>query len=111
MSGRADTSGPEGASRWTALRLHARDNVAVALCDLAAGTRPRLADAAEPPVLADAVGIGHKFALVAFAAGDPVIKYGQVIGHATRAIRAGEHVHLHNLEGVAGHAARHGSAS
>jgi altronate hydrolase len=40
---------------------------------------------------------GHKIALVDIAAGADVIKYGVPIGHATRAIAAGEHVHTHNL--------------
>jgi altronate hydrolase len=35
--------------------------------------------------------------LHAIAAGEPVCKYGQVIGHATAPIMPGEHVHVHNL--------------
>ena len=41
---------------------------------------------------------GHKYARRAIAAGENVIKYGSPIGHATRDIRAGEHVHTHNLQ-------------
>src|SRR5690606_15764332 len=40
---------------------------------------------------------GHKVAIAPIAEGEPVLKYGQIIGYATRAIRPGEHVHLHNL--------------
>ena len=40
---------------------------------------------------------GHKYALRPIAAGENVIKYGMPIGHATRDIAAGEHVHTHNL--------------
>ena len=40
---------------------------------------------------------GHKIALRPIASGAPVIKYGQVIGAATRDIIAGEHVHTENL--------------
>jgi len=40
---------------------------------------------------------GHKYARRAIAAGESVVKYGQPIGHATRAIAPGEHVHVHNL--------------
>ncbi len=36
------------------------------------------------------------------AAGDDVIKYGEVIGRATRAIARGEHVHVHNMESCRG---------
>jgi len=43
------------------------------------------------------LGLGHKIARVAVAAGDRVIKYGAPIGRATQAIAQGDHVHLHNL--------------
>ena len=41
---------------------------------------------------------GHKYALRAIAAGENVIKYGMPIGHATKDIAAGEHVHVHNVK-------------
>lgn len=40
---------------------------------------------------------GHKYAIRDIAAGENVIKYGNPIGHATKNIRKGEHVHTHNL--------------
>ena len=40
---------------------------------------------------------GHKYALRAIRAGENVIKYGMPIGHATRDIAPGEHVHVHNV--------------
>jgi SAF domain len=43
------------------------------------------------------LGLGHKIARVAVAAGEKVIKYGAPIGRATQAIAQGDHVHLHNL--------------
>ncbi|KAF0174849.1 MAG: D-galactarate dehydratase/Altronate hydrolase [Rhodobacteraceae bacterium] len=43
------------------------------------------------------LGLGHKIARIAVAAGDRVIKYGAPIGRATQAIAQGDHVHLHNL--------------
>ena len=46
---------------------------------------------------AGALGLGHKIARVAVAAGQQVIKYGAPIGRASRAIAPGDHVHLHNL--------------
>jgi altronate hydrolase len=45
----------------------------------------------------ETIGSGHKMATVAIAAGQPVLKYGQVIGVATQDIAAGALVHLHNL--------------
>jgi (2R)-sulfolactate sulfo-lyase subunit alpha len=47
----------------------------------------------------DVVPLGHKLALRPLAAGEQVIKYGIAIGRATRDIRAGEHVHVHNVRG------------
>ncbi len=82
---------PEPASEQAALRVHAADSVGVALRDLAAGERVLGVS------LGDAVARGHKFALADLAAGDVVVKYGQPIGRASRAIAAGEHVHSHNL--------------
>ena len=45
----------------------------------------------------EAIPPGHKVALRAIAAGDPVIKYGSSIGLATSDIPAGAHVHTHNV--------------
>lgn len=41
---------------------------------------------------------GHKYALRDIRAGENIVKYGCPIGHATSAIRRGEHVHCHNME-------------
>ena len=41
---------------------------------------------------------GHKIATTDIAEGDPVRKYNQIIGFASRKIAAGEHVHTQNLE-------------
>ena len=41
---------------------------------------------------------GHKYALRDIAEGENVVKYGMPIGHATCAIRKGEHVHVHNVK-------------
>ncbi|GAB3818698.1 altronate dehydratase family protein [Tessaracoccus terricola] len=43
------------------------------------------------------VPVGHKVAVRDVAAGSPVIKYGHVIGYATKDIAVGDHVHSHNL--------------
>lgn len=41
---------------------------------------------------------GHKIALTDIKKGDNVIKYGYPIGHAIEDIKAGEHVHTHNIK-------------
>lgn len=44
------------------------------------------------------IPLAHKIALKDFKVGDTVIKYGEDIGKVVAAIRAGEHVHVHNLK-------------
>ncbi len=44
------------------------------------------------------VPIGHKVALDDFAVGDTVVKYGEDIGRIVKAVKKGDHVHVHNLK-------------
>ena len=74
------------------IRLSPSDDVAIALADLPAGTR--IDDAGETR---EAVKRGHKLALRDIAAGESILRYGQIIGVATTPIAAGGHVHSHNL--------------
>ncbi|AWM38033.1 D-galactarate dehydratase [Gemmata obscuriglobus] len=78
-----------------AVHLRAQDNVAVARKPIPANTT-FLFDSGTF-TLPKGIGMGHKFALVAIKEGDPIRKYGQVIGFAGRAIAPGEHVHVHNV--------------
>ena len=82
------------------IRLGTCDTVAVARFDIAAG-RP-FGDG----TLRANQGIprGHKVAVVDIPVGAVAIKYGQPIGIASSAIRAGDHVHLHNLAMCESHA-------
>jgi altronate hydrolase/galactarate dehydratase len=75
------------------IRLHAADNVVIALGDLA----PRRTVEGVPVALPGPVPRGHKVAARPIAAGEAVVRYGQVIGQATADIPAGAHVHSHNL--------------
>ena len=76
-------------------RLHTEDSVLIARSDLEPGNYP--ADDGTELAITDSVPRGHKVAVADLPEGAPVRKYGQVIGFATRPIRAGEHVHTHNL--------------
>ena len=49
-------------------------------------------------VTKDPIPFGHKVCLKAINKGDPIIKYDQIIGFASKNINPGEHVHSHNLE-------------
>jgi D-threo-aldose 1-dehydrogenase len=44
------------------------------------------------------VEIGHKLARIALPAAAKVIKYGASIGSITKAVAAGDWVHLHNMK-------------
>ena len=79
--------------RPATLRLNASDPVVVAMRDLAPGEPVGFGGVktVEP------IGRGHKIAIQAIPAGEPVRKFGQIIGNATKAIQPGQHVHVHNL--------------
>ena len=44
------------------------------------------------------VPLGHKLALIDLKEGDTIIKYGHDIGKVVKAIKKGEHVHVHNVK-------------
>ena len=75
------------------IRLHPSDDVVISLDQLVSGARIE----SEGIVVAGLVPPGHKIATRAIGAGAPVRRYGQIIGFASQAIRAGQHVHVHNL--------------
>ena len=79
-----------------AVHLRPDDNVAVARKPIPVGTT--FAFDSGTFTLPAAIKMGHKFAVVPIKEGDPVRKYGQIIGFAGRAIAPGEHVHVHNLK-------------
>ena len=78
-----------------AIVLHQSDHVAVLKRTIKAGDE--LVSASRRVVAAQTTAAGHKIALVDIAEGVAVRKYGQTIGFASGTIRAGEHVHIHNL--------------
>lgn len=90
---------PAGA-RPQVIVLHPKDNVALAVVDLPAGTTIRTEQAGEQLTitLRDSIEFAHKFAIRPIGQGEPVIKYGQRIGRTTAPIEVGEHVHVHNVE-------------
>ena len=75
------------------IRLHPNDDVVIARTQLVSGTRI----AGENVTVAGLVPPGHKIATRAIRAGQPVRRYDQIIGFASRDIAPGEHVHLNNL--------------
>jgi altronate dehydratase small subunit len=80
--------------------INPRDNVATALTDLKAGeVLPEEIDGVQKAIkLNQDIPFGHKLGTREITAGSPVIKYGEVIGTASMAIRAGDYVHIHNVQ-------------
>jgi altronate dehydratase small subunit len=82
------------------LVIDPKDNVAVALRDLAPGAEVILTvhGRARRISVLDPIPVNHKLAIARIRSGAAVVKYGEAIGEATTAIRAGSHVHIHNLQ-------------
>lgn len=81
-----------------------KDYVAVATDDLKKGESVEIAflDTGKKANLKvnEDVPLGHKVALRDLKKGDNIIEYGEVIGAATKDIKAGDHVHVHNIKSL-----------
>jgi (2R)-sulfolactate sulfo-lyase subunit alpha len=44
------------------------------------------------------ISLGHKIAMLDLNEGDTILKYGHDIGKVVKAIKKGEHVHVHNVK-------------
>jgi altronate hydrolase len=75
------------------IRLHPNDDVVIARRQLLPGTRID----AEGVTVASLIPAGHKMATRRIDSGQPVKRYDQVIGTASRDIEPGQHVHTQNL--------------
>ena len=84
-----------------AMIIDGKDNVAVAIEPITAGDSVTYACEGEEVSLTaqQDITIYHKLAIRDIAKGEPVVKYGEHIGIASSDIKAGEHVHVHNVEG------------
>jgi altronate hydrolase len=73
------------------LLLNPADNIAVALSNLDVGTTTP-----QGVKTVKRVPRGHKFSVKPVRAGEAIVKFGQIIGFATKDIPAGDWVHEHN---------------
>lgn len=92
--------------RKIALKVNNKDNVATLFANgVLRGNEVEVQDKSGHQtvlrVLSD-VPYGHKIATQDISVGQLIIKYGEEIGIATKNIRAGEHVHIHNLDSMRG---------
>lgn len=86
---------------WNSLIINSKDNVIVAIEPIKKGEKAVYCiNGKEESVTArEDINIYHKIACCDISEGSPVIKYGERIGTATRDIKTGEHVHVHNIVG------------
>ncbi|MEN5033081.1 altronate dehydratase family protein [Pseudomonas sp. TWI929] len=76
------------------IRLNPLDNVLIARQALPQGLRLD----AEAITVRQPIPSGHKVATERVEQGQPLRRYGQIIGFASQAIEAGDHVHVHNVQ-------------
>jgi arabinonate dehydratase len=74
------------------IQLHPADNVVIARATLLTG-----APVGDGLTATQRIPPGHKVAVRPIQQGEPVLKYNQIIGFATRPIAPGEHVHVQNM--------------
>ncbi|MBV8829456.1 MAG: altronate dehydratase [Acidobacteriaceae bacterium] len=86
---------PAATEHNAAIVLNAADNVAIARLALSPGQRLELAG--RPVTVLQHIPPGHKVALLDVRSGQPIYRYGEPIGIARSDIKAGQHVHEHNL--------------
>jgi altronate hydrolase len=74
------------------IRLHPDDSVMIARMALLPGV-----EVAPGVTASERIPAGHKVAVKPVAVGEPVMRYGQIIGFATKPIAPGQHVHVQNI--------------
>lgn len=89
---------PTTQSAPSAFQVQASDNVGTLLGEAPAGAVLTIVGPAGKRELAarEMIALGHKIALAPIGEGQPITKFGIVIGVAMRQIEPGEWVHLHN---------------
>lgn len=83
-----------------AVVAHEADNVATIVKDLKKGENVLMevhGKGEVTVVLQQDIPFGHKFAIEDIKKDQEILKYGEIIGHATEDIAAGAYVHVHNV--------------
>lgn len=85
----------------TAYKIDPGDNVATLLAACRAGEEVRLRGVSDEVLAAtEDIRAEHKIALIDIVEGESVLKYGTAIGRATRSVKKGETIHLHNCASI-----------
>jgi len=82
----------------------ANDDVGVAVMDLKKGEQVDVVTLegrdVKQIVLVTDIPLGHKVSMTDLPLNKHVIEYGREIGYVVAPIRAGEHVHIHNIKSL-----------
>ncbi|MFQ6054343.1 MAG: UxaA family hydrolase [Candidatus Bathyarchaeia archaeon] len=85
-----------------AIQIDGMDNVATVTSDVSEGEAVEVLSPEGTVILrvqvVESVPFGHKIALADLDVGGEVVKYGEVIGVASKPITVGSWVHTHNVE-------------
>lgn len=89
-----------------ALKVSDKDNVATIFAEgildgAEVEVRDKRGESETVRVIGD-VPYGHKIAVCDIHVGELIMKYGEEIGIATKEIKKGEYVHVHNLDSMRG---------
>jgi len=86
--------------RRDAIVIKRQDNVATAIRDIEEGKTATVGIEDDTLIVRaiQPIPLGHKLSLRCIQSGEEILKYGTVIGRATKDIQVGEHVHVHNVE-------------
>jgi altronate dehydratase small subunit len=83
-----------------ALHMSSKDNVVTCLRPIHKGETITIDDITVTATMD--IPLFHKIAIADIPVGGLCYKYGEIIGDATQAIAAGDHVHVHNIESTRG---------
>ncbi len=83
-----------------AIVLSLGDNIGVALVSLKSGANVKIHGQESWVKIIAPIPYQHKFSVAPIDSGMEIIKDGVVIGKASRNIRQGQHVHIHNMVGL-----------
>ena len=85
-----------------AIKVNIKDNVANALTEMKIGEIVTVESGKKnlKIIIKSDIPFGHKFATKKILKDEEVIRYGEIIGKATKDIELGEHVHIHNVVGL-----------
>ncbi len=80
----------------SAFQIYPADNVATLLASVSNGDIALRGASTGLISVHGEIELGHKVAVRAIRVGEPIVKYGVVIGKASEEIQQGDWVHLHN---------------